>query len=46
MGPRVAPGRYAGDCGPEDIAPTLAELLGLPYRVEPDQRVLNEALKP
>jgi predicted AlkP superfamily pyrophosphatase or phosphodiesterase len=46
MGARVAPGRYASTCGPEEIAPTLAELLGLAYRVEPGQRVLSEAVRP
>lgn len=45
MGVRVAPGRYEASCGPQDLAPTLAELLGLPYRVDPDQRVLAEMLR-
>ena len=44
-GAGIAAGRYEVACGPEDIAPTLAALLGLPYRVESDQRVLTEALR-
>jgi predicted AlkP superfamily pyrophosphatase or phosphodiesterase len=43
-GAGIAKGRYEAACGPEDIAPTLAVLLGLPYRVEPGQRVLTEAV--
>ena len=45
MGPGVQPGTYAEDSGPEDIAPTLAEMLGLEYPIEPDARILNEALR-
>jgi hypothetical protein len=43
-GAGIARGRYDASCGPEDIAPTLATLLGLPYRVETGQRVLTEAV--
>lgn len=43
-GAGIARGRYDAGCGPEDIAPTLATLLGLPYRVETGQRVLTEAV--
>ncbi len=43
-GAGVAPGRYAGPAGPEDMAPTLAELLGIPMSVEPDARLLTESL--
>ena len=40
----IARGRYPGPAGPEDIAPTLSVLLGLPVRLESDSRVLAEAL--
>jgi hypothetical protein len=43
-GAGIARGRYEIPCGPQDIAPTLATLLGLPYRVETGQRVLTEAV--
>jgi predicted AlkP superfamily pyrophosphatase or phosphodiesterase len=43
-GPGVTPGRYGDQAGPEDIAPTLERLLGLEERLEPDTRVLAEAL--
>ena len=45
MGPGVQPGTYADDSGPEDIAPTLARMLGLEYPIEPDARILSEALR-
>jgi arylsulfatase A-like enzyme len=45
MGPRIVPGRYPAACGPHDIAPTLARLLGLEYRLDQDQRVLAEMLR-
>ena len=45
MGPGVQPGTYAEDSGPEDIAPTLARMLGLEYPIEPDARILGEALR-
>jgi hypothetical protein len=41
----IARGRFDPRVGPEDIAPTLAALLGLPYRVETGQRVLTEAVR-
>jgi predicted AlkP superfamily pyrophosphatase or phosphodiesterase len=44
MGPGIGPGRYAGASGPEDIAPTIARLLGLPFPREHDARVLDEML--
>jgi len=44
LGPGIQAGRYAQACGPEDIAPTLTALLGLPYPLETGQRVLSEAL--
>jgi hypothetical protein len=46
MGPAIRPGRDEADAGPEDIAPTLAQILGLDYRLDPGQRVLREALEP
>lgn len=45
LGPRIKPGRYERPAGPEDIAPTLCRLLGLEYRLEAGQRVLQEALR-
>ncbi len=44
LGPGIRAGRYAQACGPEDIAPTLSALLGLPYPLASGQRVLSEAL--
>jgi len=45
MGPGVRPGKYDQPCGPEDIAPTLAKMLGLDYPKEEDARLLLEILK-
>ena len=42
MGGGATPGRYDTLSGPEDIAPTLAALLGLNIEPEPDARVLDE----
>jgi len=44
MGPGIKPGRHAALSGPEDIAPTLARLLGIDYPLEPDARLLTEIL--
>jgi hypothetical protein len=44
MGAAIAPGQYARASGPEDIAPTLAHLLGLEFPRERDSRVLLEML--
>jgi arylsulfatase A-like enzyme len=44
LGPGIRAGRFDGPCGPHDIAPTLAALLGLDYRLDQGQRVLAEAL--
>lgn len=44
LGRGIKPGRYEAACGPEDVAPTLARLLGLDYRIEEGQRVLDEML--
>ena len=45
MGNGIEPGWYSEACGPEDIAPTLALILGLEYPREPDSRLLLEILK-
>ena len=45
MGAAVQPGRNPGDSGPEDIAPTLAQILGLEYPRESDSRILIEAFR-
>ena len=44
MGPRIKPGFYPEPCGPEDIAPTLALILGLQLQREHDSRLLVEML--
>jgi len=44
MGEGIKPGTYEAECGPEDIAPTLASLLGLAYPREYDSRLLTEML--
>jgi arylsulfatase A-like enzyme len=44
MGEGIKPGTYEAECGPEDIAPTLAHLLELAYPREYDSRVLTEML--
>ena len=44
MGPGVRAGTFPLESGPEDIAPTLAAILGLDYPREPDSRILSEAL--
>jgi hypothetical protein len=46
MGSGIKAGHHDGACGPQDIAPTLAALLGVEYRLEEGQRVLSEALAP
>jgi predicted AlkP superfamily pyrophosphatase or phosphodiesterase len=45
MGTGIKPGRYSEPCGPEDIAPTLAKLLGLNYPLENDSRLLKEIIE-
>jgi predicted AlkP superfamily pyrophosphatase or phosphodiesterase len=42
MGRDIKPGRYAQESGPEDIAPTLAQLLGFAFPREQNSRVLGE----
>jgi hypothetical protein len=44
MGPRITPGLYNAPCGPEDIAPTLALILGLQMQREQDSRLLVEMI--
>lgn len=44
MGRGVQAGRFEAEAGPEDIAPTVETLLGLPVAKEDDARVLTEAL--
>jgi predicted AlkP superfamily pyrophosphatase or phosphodiesterase len=45
MGSAVKPGRYAEQSGPEDIAPTIAHMLGLQFPSESDARVLTEMIR-
>lgn len=42
MGPGIVHGRYGAPSGPEDVAPTLAWLLGVPLAPAPDARILVE----
>jgi predicted AlkP superfamily pyrophosphatase or phosphodiesterase len=44
MGPRIRAGSYTAPAGPEDIAPTLALILGLSMPSEQDSRLLVEML--
>lgn len=44
-GPQIRPGTYSEACGPEDIAPTLAKILGVDYPKESDSRLLLEMLR-
>ena len=46
MGPDIEPGSYPDPCGPQDIAPTLAQLLGLDFPREKDSRLLLEMIQP
>lgn len=46
LGAPVKPGSYPVECGPEDIAPTLAEMLGLKgLEKETDARILQEMMR-
>ena len=45
MGSGIKPGRYHEPSGPEDIAPTVAALLGVKMPLESDTRVLHEVLR-
>jgi hypothetical protein len=44
MGRGLTPGRYTQESAPEDIAPTLAQLLRLTFPRERDSRILSEML--
>ena len=44
FGHGVKGGTYPGQAGPEDIAPSLGKLLGVEMPLEPDTRILEEAL--
>jgi predicted AlkP superfamily pyrophosphatase or phosphodiesterase len=44
MGRAIKAGRYARESGPEDIAPTLAQMLGFDFPREQNARVLSEML--
>ena len=45
MGPDIEAGSYSDPCGPQDIAPTLAHLLGLDFPQEQDSRLLSEMIR-
>ncbi|MFQ5929098.1 MAG: alkaline phosphatase family protein [Acidobacteriota bacterium] len=45
MGTGIKPGLYPDPCGPEDIAPTMAKLLGFDYPKENDSRLLLEMIQ-
>jgi hypothetical protein len=45
MGAGIEPGLYSGACGPEDIAPTIAKMLGFEYSREEDSRLLSEMIQ-
>ena len=45
MGSAIKAGVYEGDTGPEDIAPTLALLLGLDYPLQDARRLLTEMIR-
>ena len=45
FGHSIPPGRQSRACGPEDIAPTLAKLLGIQLQPMVDARVLTEVLQ-
>jgi arylsulfatase A-like enzyme len=44
LGPGISPGRYNGTVAPNDIAPTLATLLGVETPSCSEGRVLAEML--
>jgi predicted AlkP superfamily pyrophosphatase or phosphodiesterase len=45
MGPKIKAGRYEGDAGPEDIAPTLGLLLDIDYPLQDARRRLTEMIQ-
>ena len=44
LGSGITGGTYPNPCGPEDIAPTLAQLLGIEFPKESDSRLLTEMM--
>jgi hypothetical protein len=46
MGAGVKPGRYEQRVRINELAPTIAQLLGVPFQGDPRGRVLSEALQP
>jgi predicted AlkP superfamily pyrophosphatase or phosphodiesterase len=44
LGTGIPSRAFDAEAGPEDIAPTLAAMLGLGYPIEPDARILSEIL--
>lgn len=44
LGKDISKGSFGGESGPEDIAPTIAAILGLGFPIEPDARVVTEIL--
>jgi hypothetical protein len=44
FGRGVTAGTFPGQAGPEDLAPSLGKLLGVEMPLEPDTRILEEAL--
>lgn len=44
VGPGIPSGRFNEPAGPEDIAPTLATILGAKLKPETDSRLLNEVI--
>lgn len=42
LGTGIPTGAFDAESGPEDIAPTIATILGLGYPIEPDARILSE----
>lgn len=45
FGKRIPKGRFEQPAGPEDVAPTLARILGIEMAPDPDSRLLDEALR-
>jgi arylsulfatase A-like enzyme len=46
MGPRIQPGEYSGAVALNDLAPTLATLVGVEIPAASVGRVLTEAIRP
>jgi len=45
FGKGISKGRFEEPAGPEDVAPTLAKILGIEMAPGPDSRLLDEALR-